>query len=181
MTQPRPDPYQRRPVDINAYAPPKRSAGAMWFVLVGILVVGVVVGALVFRPNVPLQASASPSSSVTPTAQRLPGMPFTMPDARDSGRWEVLAQSWEGDELTVRVKVTCDTGRISYAFMAFSNAGTDVYQPVTGAPDPEIGSGDLSAGQSIEGFLLIPMPRGASTLMLTTSLGRQMSALPIAS
>ncbi len=179
MTYPGPDPYQRRPVDINAYAPPKRGKGALWFALAGVLVVGVVVAALVFHPAPPTTPSGAPSSSSTPTAQRLPGMPFTMPNSRDSGRWEVLAQSWEGDELTVRVRVSCDTGQISYAFMAFSNAGTDVYQPVTGAPDPEIGSGDLRAGQSIEGYLLIPMPRGASTLMLTTSGGRQMSALPI--
>lgn len=180
MSQPWPqDPYQRRPVDIDAYAPPRRGGGGWWLALVGAVLVGVVLAALLFRPALP-GATASPSPSPTATDRVGPGMPFTMPGSTQShGRWEVLEHSWEDGGVTVRVRVTADGGRISYSFVAFSNSGTEVYEPLPVAPDPQIGSGTLNAGQYVEGNLYLPLPRGDSTLILTTAQGRQMSALPI--
>lgn len=176
MTQQQ-DPYQRRPVDIDAYAPPRRNGGPLWFVLAGVVAVGLVLAALLLRSPAPAEA---PPRVTTPRASALPGMPFSLPDdPSNSGRWEILGHAWSGDEVTVTVRVSCDEGSISYAFVAFSNAGTETYEPVAGAPDPEIGSGTLTAGGSVEGNLRIPMPAGDATLILTTGLGRQMSALPI--
>lgn len=181
MSQPWPqDPYQRRPVDIDAYAPPKRGGGAWWIVLVGAVLVGVVLAALFIRPTAPAAAPAQPTPTPAETAAQGPGMPFNMPGSTAShGRWEVLDHSWDDEGVTVRVKVSADAGRVSYSFVAFSNTGTEVYEPLPGAPDPEIGSGALNAGQSVEGNLYLPLPRGAATLILTTAQGRQMSALPI--
>ncbi|MDO5534249.1 MAG: hypothetical protein Q4F65_06325 [Propionibacteriaceae bacterium] len=180
MTQPwQQDPYSRRPVDINAYAPPRRSGGGWWLLAVGVVLVGVVLAALFLRPPAP-----APAPTPTPTAEREPvgpGQPFTMPGSTAShGRWEVLEHAWSDDGVTVRVRVTADGGRVSYGFAAFANQGSDtVFEPEAGAPDPEIGSGHLRAGESIEGNVFIPLPRGAATLILTTAQGRQMSALPI--
>ncbi|MBB1494420.1 hypothetical protein H5397_03700 [Propioniciclava sp. MC1683] len=181
MSQPwQQDPYQRRPVDINAYAPPKRGGGGWWLALVGIALVGVVLAALFLRPTPPAPSEPAPSPSASEAANAGPGMPFTMPGSTTShGRWEVLDHSWDVDGVTLRVRVTADGGRVSYGFVAFSNVGTEVYEPLPGAPDPEIGSGVLEAGQYVEGNLYIPLPRGDSTLILTTAQGRQMSALPI--
>ncbi|HHU39103.1 MAG TPA: hypothetical protein GXZ45_07490 [Propionibacterium sp.] len=181
MSQPRQrDPYQRRPVDIDAYAPPKRGGGGWWLALVGIALVGVVLAALFLRPALP-RATPADTPSPPPTAEpSLPGMPFTMPGSTLShGRWEVLEHAWDDEGVTVRVRVTADSGRVSYGFVAFSNTGVDVYEPQPTAPDPQIGSGSLDAGQDVEGNLYLPLPRGDATLILTTSLGRQMSALPI--
>ncbi|WP_232547618.1 hypothetical protein [Propioniciclava soli] len=178
MTQQWRDPNARRPVDINAYAPPRRSGATLWLLLVGAVAVGVVLAALLWRPAPP---EAAPTAS--PTAQassNLPGMPFTMPASPDDqGRWEVLGHTWTGNAVDIRVRVTCDAGSISYGFVAFSNAGTDVYEPAAGAPDPEIGSGSLAAGGSVEGNIRILLPRGDATLILTTSGGQQISALPV--
>ena len=182
MTQPwQQDPYQRRPVDIDAYAPPRRGGGTWGLVAVGVVLVAVVLAALFWRPgNTSASPAATPSATTAAGEQAGPGMPFTMPGSTVShGRWEVTSHTWTDDGVIVRVKVTADGGRISYGFVAFSNQGTQVYQPGPGAPDPEIGSGSLAAGQSIEGHLFLPLPHEASTLILTTAQGRQVSALPI--
>lgn len=182
MTQSwQPGPYQRRPVDISAYAPPKRSGGGWWLLLLlgGVLLV-LVLAALFIRPPLPGPASA-PTPTAAPTEAAGSGSPFTMPGAPSSrGRWEIISHEWSGAGLTVRVRVSSDAGRVNYGFVAFSNASTEIYLPEAGAPPPEIGSGSLQVGQTIEGHLFIPMPRGDATLVLTTESGRQMSALAIA-
>lgn len=179
MSQPwQQDPYQRRPVDIDAYSPPTRRGGAWWLVLVGVALVGVVLAALFIRPNAPAgPVETSPTPVVTAAG---PGMPFNMPGSSVShGRWDVVDHTWDDEGVTLRVRVVADGGRISYAFVAFSNTGTEIYEPLPHELDPEIGSGTLDEGQSIEGYLYLPLPRGDATLILTSAQGRQMSALPI--
>lgn len=179
MTQPIPDPYQRRPVDISAYAPPPRRSGAIWFALVGLIAVGAVIAALVLKPWNPPTPSPTPTPT-TGTTSALPGQPFTMPDDPSStGRWGITSTSWNGDSVTVDVWVESDAGNVSYGFVAFSNAGTVVYDPTTGAPSPTITWGDLTPGQRAEGNLRFEMPAGDATLVLTTSAGNQVSALAI--
>ena len=180
MTQWQQDPYQRRPVDIDAYAPPRRPGGAWWFVGIGVVLVAAVLVALFWRPAPSTAPGGTSGPSASATEPAGPGMPFTMPGSTAShGRWEITDHTWTDNGVVVRVKVTADAGRVSYGFLAFSNAGDEVYEPVPGAPDPEIGSGSLSAGQSIEGHLFLELPHGAATLYLTTAQGRQVSALPI--
>ncbi len=183
MTQPwNADPYQRRPVDINAYAPPKRGGGGLWFFLVGAVLAGVVLAALFLQ--FPTAPAPSPTVTPNPAASDQPngsGMPFVMPgDGTSEGRWEVLSHAWSDEGVRITVQVSADAGRVTYGFVAFSNDGsTTVYEPVAGAPEPQIGSGRLTAGQTIVGNLFIPMPRGPATLILTTEGGRQISALPV--
>ena len=181
MTQqwPQQDPYQRRPVDINAYAPPKRPRSARWLIALAVVVVAAVFAVVFIRPGTSTPAP-SPSASA-PTDSAGPGMPFSLPGATNStGRWEVLSHSWESDEsLVVRVKVTADQGAITYGFVMFSNAGPQVYDPPPGAPAPELDTGRLAAGEVATGYVRFEIPRGDATLILTTQAGRQMSALPI--
>ncbi len=180
MTQPwQQNPYERRPVDINAYAPPKRPGGTGWFIALAVVVVAAVLAVVFLRPQpAPApQPTAAPSSQ--PTASG-PGMPFSLPNTTgNEGRWQILDQSWDGDQLTVKVRIDVDKGTISYGFVAFSNSGVDVYDPVDGAPAPQLDTGRLSAGESVEGYVRLEIPRGPATLILTTSAGRQISALPI--
>lgn len=180
MTQqwPQQDPYQRRPVDINAYAPPKNPNGTRWVIAVAVVVVAAVLAFVFIRPN-----SDAPAPSPTPSAPEQtagPGMPFSLPGATASaGRWEVLSRTWDGDAVVARVKITADRGDITYGFVMFSNAGTTVYDPTPGAPAPALDTGTLSAGQTTTGYVRFEIPRGDATLILTTKAGRQMSALPI--
>lgn len=181
MTQPwQQNPYQRRPVDINAYAPPKRPGGAGWFIGLGVAVLAIVLAVVFLRPSAPSPVPVPSPSQSSATSASGPGMPFTAPGVSgNEGRWEVLEQRWNGDELILRVKVSADKGTISYGFVAFSNAGTSVYKPVPGGPQPELSTGRLSAGGSAEGYVMIDMPKGPATLILTTQAGNQISALPI--
>lgn len=181
MTQPwQQDPYQRRPVDISAYAPPKRPGGMGWFIALGVALVAVVIGLLTIRPQLP-EPAATPAPQPTATSTG-PGMPFAAPGfGGGEGRWEILQHTWAGDEVTLRVRITADKGNISYGFLAFFN--TDMnggsYEPVPGAPSPSLDTGILSSGQTAEGYIRFDLPRGPGTLILTTAGGRQMSALPI--
>ncbi len=176
------DPYQRRPVDIDAYAPPKRGGGALWWVLIGAVVAGVVFVALFLRfTSAPGPSAAAPSAAAASDEPTGSGMPFVMPgDGTSEGRWEVLSHAWSDEGVRITVQVSADAGRVTYGFVAFSNDGsTTVHEPVDGAPEPQIGTGRLVAGQTITGNLFIPMAQGPATLILTTEGGRQISALPV--
>ena len=173
------DPYGRRPVDINAYAPPKRSGAALWFVLAAVVLAGIVLAVIFMRPAAP-DPAASPKPSVTSAEPSGPGMPFTMPDSqRSSGRWEILSQEWTGGGLLLEVQVHADVGTVSYAFVAFLNSTSGVYEPTEPPLGPPLDRGTLVAGQSESGYVFLPMPRGDTTVILTTRAGQQMSALPI--
>lgn len=151
----------------------------MWFLVAGVLAVGLVIGAIVYRPWVPAP-TPTPTPLATPSATPLEGQPFTMPDdATSTGRWGITSREWQGNSVTLDVWIEADEGQVSYAFAAFSNAGTEVYEPTPGAPTPELTWGTLEPGARAEGYLHIVMPPGAATLVLMTANGTQMSALPI--
>lgn len=174
------DPYQRRPVDISAYAPPKRPGGMGWFIVLGVALVAIVIGVLVVRP--PLPGPTPTPTAQQPDANAGPGMPFTGPGyGGGEGRWEILQHRWAGDEVTLRVRITADKGAVSYGFVAFANRDTSAgaSEPVYGAPSPRLDTGILSPGQTAEGYVRFDLPHGPATLILTTAGGRQMSALPI--
>lgn len=174
---PWPDPYQRRPVSIEAYAPPRQRRAIVWFLVAGVALAGIVLAVVVRGASAPLAASTpTPSASVS-TA---PGMPFVMPDgSRGTGRWEILQHEWSGSGVSLQLRVSADTGTVSYAFLAFGNASSEIFEPSPGLREPELTSGQLGAGESATGWLFLPMPRGAGTLILTTDDGRQVSALAI--
>lgn len=178
--QPPQDPYAQRPVDINAYAPPRRGGNGWWLLILGGVLLGLVAAAFLVPRGLPAPAPA-PTPSTNTSAPVGPGMPFTLPNSpSNNGRWEVVSHQWTSTGVQVHVRVHADTGRISYGFVAFANVGTSVYEPEAGAaPAPELSTGTLRAGESAEGNVFIPIPRGQSTLILTTEGGRQMSALPI--
>ena len=184
MSQQWPDPYQRRPVDIDAYAPPRQTGATVWLVVAAAVLAGIVLAVLFIRvPGTPVvEPTTTPTPTSTASTSAGPGMPFTMPgNPGAQGRWQLLSHAWTDAGLVVRVRIWCDRDTISYGFVAFSNSGALTYEPETGAPEPEIGSGQLRSGNSITGYVFVPMPRGSATLILTTSSGRQVSALAIPS
>lgn len=181
VTYPSPDPYQRRPVDISAYAPPPRRGGVIWFVVIGVVAVGLIIGALALQPWANRPPEATPTPVPTPSeAPRLPGQPFTMPDDPGSeGRWGITSQERQGESVVLNVWVESDRGDVSYGFVAFSNAEALIHDPAPDAPMPQLEWGDLEPGERVEGHLRFVMPTGPGMLVLTSSLGTQTSALPI--
>ncbi|MFV0453348.1 MAG: hypothetical protein ACK5LS_14110 [Propioniciclava sp.] len=179
MTYPSPDPYRRRPVDIGAYAPPRRRPDVLWSVVLGAIAVGALIAALVLQPwNRPAAPAPTPAASGSTTLQ---GLPFTQPDdPATRGRWGIVSQEWQSDTLVLEVWVESDSGDVSFSFMAFNNEESYVYEPLfSEGPRPWLEPGYLQPGERAEGYFLIPMTPGAGSLILTTIDGDQISALPI--
>jgi len=138
--------------------------------LVGLAFVFALQGGL--RP--PGTAASPTAAAATPTT---PGLPFSMPSDPDStGTWEIVEREWTGSGVSVRVRVHASTGTISYGFSAFAAGSAQTTNPIPGTKRPELRSGVLEAGESVEGWVFLPIPRGDATLFLTTSAGRAYSA-----
>ena len=63
---------------------------------------------------------------------------------------------------------------------AIGEALSDVVEPTPGPKTPRLTRGTMQATTSTTGYVFLPLDRGPATLILTTSGGRQISALPIA-
>lgn len=135
---------------------------------------------------VPLVTPAvRPSGAATPTPSAtsvtpVPGMPFKMPsDPQSGGTWEILETRWTPEGVSLKVRVTCTQGKCSYGFMAFGQSATTLTRPTTGPDTPELDTGTLQAGETASGYVFLEIDRHDATLILTTAIGRQISALPI--
>lgn len=166
-------------VDIRQYAAPRASTPVLVGLVAFVVLLGVVFAGFFLKGGPGPAASARPSASASASSRS--GMPFAMPlDPSSTGTWEILDRQWTSEGVTVHVRIAADAGRVSYAFIAFPNSGTEAVRPVPGARSPELTSGVLNAGEATAGYVFLPLKREAATLILTTSAGRQISALPIA-
>ena len=164
--------------DIAAYAAPKQRGPVLLVVVAVLVLVGVIVAAAWSQQR----ATLNPGPNPTPTEAATPtwGMPFTMPsNSRATGHWEIVSREWSGSGVTLNVRVACDTDTCSYGFVAFPNTGSTYVEPGTTSRQPALTTGTLRAGQMASGYVFIPLERAKATLILTTSAGRQISALPI--
>lgn len=165
--------------DIARYAPPK-PVGPVLAVVAGVIVLVAIVVAGLFLQR-PVEPVAPPSPQPTASQSDKPGQPFTMPNnSSGTGRWQVVGREWTSEGVLVQVRVWCDTDTCSYGFTSFANNGSEAVDPAPSPRQPQLGRGAITAGNSVTGYVFLPLPRGAATLILTTSAGRQMSALPIA-
>lgn len=168
-----------QPVDIRQYGPRRSPEALLWVLVVALTGVGIILGGLYARFGAAPQPTPTPSAP-THTAPAGPGLPFEMPnDPRSTGRWEIIDQVWENGGVSLQIRIYADTGNISYGFAAFPNKGEQSFVPLPGTRMPELDSGALSAGESVTGWVFLPLPRGDATILLTSSRGMQMSALGI--
>lgn len=167
---------QPRSTSIEQFStPPSRTP---WLILIGVVVlVGVLIGGFLIGTQRP----PAPTPSPTVAASRGPGIPFSMPnDTRSKGRWEILGTEWSNDGVTLDIRIYADQGTISYDFFAFTNDGRTSYEPETPKKRPELVPGTLTAGNSVRGYVFLPLPRKEATLLLTSFGGTQaLSAQPI--
>lgn len=163
--------------NISEFAPPRSKAP--WLIGLGVLLAAVLI---VVTANLPANwagpAAASPTPTPSPSAT-LSGQPFTTNDGRITGRWEVVERQWDDDGVKVLVRVAVDRGTLRFSFLAFSNDAVEVLYPYPGDDQPDFGSMPLSAGEEGDGWLFFATPRADLTLILTTEVGRQISALVV--
>ncbi len=168
------------PADIRRYAPRRTPGALLWATLVGLVMLGFVLGGLYARFNAPAEPTPVASPSPDATVAAGPGLPFEMPhDSSATGRWEIRETVWEHGGVSLKIRVFADTGKVSYGFTSFAHDGQQAVSPTSGTRTPELEQGVLSAGESAEGWIFLPLPRGAATLILTTDRGWQISALAI--
>lgn len=177
--RPQPPGGTEHPADIQQFAPRRNTGALLWMLVVGLAGIGIILGGLYARFVAP---SPNPMATPTPTTsvQSGPGLPFQMPnDPSSNGRWEILSEVRENNGVSLQIRVYADSGQVSYAFASFPNNGEGVVMPDVGTRTPEIDRGYLSAGETVTGWVFLPLPPGEATILLTTSAGQQISALGI--
>lgn len=167
-------------VDIDSYKPPRPRGPIIGVAIAAVVLVAVVLWGILGQGGTPApQTTPTPTPTAAP-ASTLPGMPFTMPGrTSDFGRWQVVEQEWTNDGLELRIQVWADGGTISYDFAAFENNGTRTIDAAPSTRSPELRAGVLRSPASADGYVLLPVTRGDTTVILTTSGGRAVSALPV--
>ncbi len=165
-----------RSVSIDEFRPPTNRTPLLITIAALVTLALVVLGGLYIR-NQPIQPTPSPSPSQTTPAG--PGQPFTTPNGQQNGRWEILDQQWTDEGLQLQLRIHSDKGPITFSFMAFTNASTQIVEPTSSPNSPDIRTGTASAARPVTGYVFFPMTRGDATIILATGSGRQMSALPV--
>lgn len=165
------------PVKIDEFAPP-RSRLPLLVVVIALVVAGLIWAGTALRAPQPTPSASSPSPtpSATPSA---PGLPFVSPDERYAGRWEILRHQWTDSGLEVEIRVMADRGPVTYSFVAFGNDDVQATGSQPGSQDPKFSGTPIQTGDQETGWLFFPLQRGASTIILSTATGNQMSALPV--
>ena len=163
-------------VSIDQFRPPPNRTPMLITIAALITLALVIFGGLYIR-NQGSQPSPSPSPSQSTPAG--PGQPFDTPTGQQHGRWEILNQQWTDEGLQLQLRIYSDKGPITFSFMAFTNASTQIVEPSTSPLAPDIRTGTASPAKPVTGYVFFPMPRGDATIILATGSGRQMSALPV--
>lgn len=164
-------------VSIDQFTPPPNRTPLLVTIAALITLVLVIGGGIYVRSLSEAAPSTSPSPSGTAAAG--PGQPFSTPDERQKGRWEILDSSWTDEGLQLQLRLYSDSGTISFTFLAFSNASTEVVSPSVSPRSPDIRKGIVYGSEPVTGYVFFPMSRADATIILATGTGRQMSALPV--
>lgn len=164
-------------VSIDQFAPPPNRTPMLIILAALITLVLVIAGGIYVRSLGTSEPSAGPTPGRTTAAG--PGHPFTTPDGQQSGRWEILDSAWTDEGLQLELRIESDKGPITFGFMAFANASTDLVTPTSSPRSPDIRTGTASPARSTTGYVFFPMARGDATIILTNGIGRQMSALAV--
>lgn len=162
-------------VSIDQFRPPPNRTPMLITIAALVTLALVIAGGLYLRSQ-PSQPRPSPTTSQTTPAG--PGQPFTTPSGQP-GRWQILEQQWTDEGLQLQLRIYSDQGPISFSFMAFTNASTQIVDPVSSPLSPDIRTGTASPNKPVTGYVFLPMPKGDATIILATGTGRQMSALPV--
>ena len=166
-----------RSVNIDEFAPPRSRLPLLVTVIV-LVIAALIWGATLLRPASSAVPATSPSASPTTTSSAS-GLPFLSPDERFSGRWEIVEHRWTDSGLEVEITLAAERGPVNYSFVAFNNAGVDATESTAGSQQPQFSGQPIPSGQKESGWLFFPIERGPATIILATSGGNQMSALPV--
>jgi hypothetical protein len=173
-------------------SPPPNRLPAVLSVLAIALVAGIVIVSSVLaarddvRQSTPRPATTRATGSSPATGHRIEFSTST-----GTGVLEIVDHAWNSDGtdlhtpgrlLTVAVRVTCQSGVLSYgpdSFQAFDRDG-DLFEPEVLPDSPTtLELGILSAGQHVDGTVAFDIPRGGVTLLMSDESSRSVTALKV--
>ncbi len=164
-------------VSIDQFKPPSPNRTPLLVTIVALVALVLVISTGIYLRSQP--AAPSPSASTSQSVPAGPGQPFDTPNGLQKGRWEILEQKWTDEGLQLHLRIYSDTGPITFSFLAFANASTEVVDPTSSSMSPDIRTGTASPAAPVTGYVFFPMAREDATIILATGSGRQMSALVV--
>lgn len=172
---------------IDQYTLPRSRAPKVLWAVAALLVVALVAAGLWWNSRPP----AAPEPTPTPSSSQPAPTPTANPSAstnsnatefesvRDNARgtWQILDTNWTTRGLEVRVKITATQGDLPFGFLALDNVSADQFEPRITNESDDLGQGEVREGEIVTGLVVFHKPRNDTTVMLTDSSGRQISAL----
>lgn len=176
----------QRPVDspnpnasaIAGYAPKK----ALLPILVGLA--GVLVAALIaytaIRPPAPTESpSPSPSHPTSASATPRDGTRFTVGTTDTSGTWKITDSRWTKRGLDLLIRVRVETGSLECYFNALSNSGQTIVRNEATLLTPVFPADEIEPGESVSGWVFLPIERGTTLVFLRTTEQPQVSGIEV--
>jgi len=165
---------------------PPRDNKPLWIVgiVVGVILLVVATSTLVaWRSDLRQQNNPSPTPTI-PTALPTPsgnGIDFVS-SGEGSGRLEITGAEWTTTGLQVKLRMSVTDGEVQYGlynFQAFDELGNLYDSSIQEVPEPALGEGYLTEGQTTEGWLGFQVTRQDVTLLLISEYGKAITAYKI--
>lgn len=169
--------------DIDQFEPPRQAnRKTLWL---GIGIVAAIVALVLVLQFMGGFTASDPAASPTPSAQS--GEQGSVPEpvatggtsipfeGNGKGLFEIVSQEWADGGLRIQYRITLDEdqGERSFALYMFTNATLEVADPV----NYELAT--ARSGEPFTGTVEFAVDRAQSTLVLASSFGTALTALPI--
>lgn len=175
-------PAPETPTGIDQFEAPRGANKKTLGLVAGI--VAVIVGLVLILQFTGGFSRTEPVTSPTPSSQSEQGrspepvatggtsIPF---EGNGTGVFEILSQTWSDEGLKVEYRITLDEGQgeRSFSLYMFTNDTLEVADPVA----YELAT--AASGEPFTGTVEFPVDQAASTLVLASSFGAALTALPI--
>ena len=188
-TQPlsNPNPYapigadKPKSVSIDQFTTPRSKAPWIIIGVAAVLLAGMLwMGSNVDRLTATPDSASSQTRTTTAPSMSANGVEFhsTWDDA--DGIFEILDSTWtsRGLELDVRIRVASGSS-FTFGFFALDNTTTDEYSPLDIPGTGYLSAGTVRGGESVRGKVVFPKDRGDTTVILSDSTDRQVTALSV--
>lgn len=173
-----------QPPSIEQFQAPKsRTPWRLLLLTIALVVATAVLATVTFlRPEcttMPTTTAPNPTStrSVGPRGS------LWMSEPRQSnGYWEITSETWTTDGLVLGIHMECDEGGMPLQFFVIANSNaSDQFSAERGSSvrQPNLQNATIAAGQRIDGYVTVRMPRQAATLIMGSSARQPVSGLLI--
>lgn len=156
-------------VSVEEFKPTETRRNWFWAAL-AVVLVAVAAFAIppLFSPGTDELTAPTATPSSTPSYTPLVGddskIPFEYGSA--TGVFEILDSSWSDGKLVVNVRLSLQSGTMSYSFFSFEHGTGTVVDPSYGLWADELPAGTLNSGETVTGRVTFEVPKGKTTIVL---------------